>query len=97
MKDDLISRQQAVEALGEAPKYKQRIIKTYAEGRNDQWFDDVAKLTLLPSAHPEYEPVTAEDFAKVMSENTIWQFAAWYGRALALMKEQGFVICKKTM
>ena len=51
--DDLISRRQAIDALGEAPKYKPRIIKTYAEGRNDQWFDDVAKLTLMPSAQSE--------------------------------------------
>ena len=51
----------------------------------------------LPSAQPEYEPVTAEDFAKTMSENTICGFAAWYGEALALMKGHGFVICKKTM
>jgi len=51
----------------------------------------------FPSAQPEYEPVTAEDFAKTMSENTIWEFAAWYGEALALMKGHGFVICKKTM
>ena len=51
----------------------------------------------LPSVQPEYEPVTAEDFAKTMSENTIWQFAVWHGGALALMKEQGFVICKKAM
>lgn len=52
-KDDLIYRQQAIDALGEEPKYKPSIIKTYAEGRNDQWFDDVAKLTLVPSAQPE--------------------------------------------
>lgn len=51
--DDLISRQGAIDALGEAPKYKQRIIKTYAEGRNDQWFDDVTKISLLPPAQPE--------------------------------------------
>lgn len=54
-------------------------------------------LKKVPSAQPEYEPVTAEDFAKTMSENTIWQFAVWHGEALALMKEQGFVICKKAM
>ena len=51
----------------------------------------------LPSAQPEYKPVTAKDFAKTMSENTIYSFVAWHGEALALMKEQGFVICKKTM
>ena len=50
---DTIYRQAAIDALGEAPKYKVRIIKTYAEGRNDQWFDDVAKLTLLPSAQSD--------------------------------------------
>ena len=51
----------------------------------------------LPSAQPEYEPVTAEDFAKTMSENTLYGFMAWHGEALTLMKEQGFVICEKTM
>ena len=51
----------------------------------------------IPSARQEYEPVTAEDFAKTMSENTLYGFMAWNGEALALMKEQGFVICKKAM
>lgn len=51
----------------------------------------------LPSTKPEYEPVTAEDFAKTMSENTLYQYMAWHGEALALMKEHGFVICKKTI
>lgn len=54
-------------------------------------------IEALPPAQQQYEPVTAEDFAKTMSENTIWQFAVWHGHALALMKEQGFVICKKAM
>ena len=49
----------------------------------------------LPSAQPEYEPVKAEDFAKTMSENTVYQYMVWYGVFLTLMKEQGFVICKK--
>jgi len=51
----------------------------------------------LPPAQEHYEPVTAEDFAKTMSENTLYSFMAWHGEALKLMKEQGFVICKKTM
>jgi hypothetical protein len=51
----------------------------------------------LPSAQPEYKPVKAEDFAKTMSENTLYSFMAWYGEALELMKRKGFVICKKTM
>lgn len=54
-------------------------------------------LSELPSAQQEYEPVTAEDFAKTMSENTVYSFLAWYGEALELMERQGFVICKKTM
>lgn len=53
-------------------------------------------VSSLPSAQPKYEPVTAEDFAKVMSESTIYGFMAWYGEVLALMKRMGFVICKKT-
>ena len=55
------------------------------------------EILKLPSAQPEYKPVTAEDFAKTMSENTIYQYMVWHGVALVLMKEQGFVICKKTM
>lgn len=57
------------------------------------WKEDI----VLPSAQPEYKPVTAEDFAETMSKNTLYNFMAWHGEALALMKEQGFVICKKTM
>lgn len=49
----------------------------------------------LPSAQPEYKPVKTEDFAKTMSENTVYSFMAWYGEALELMERQGFVICKK--
>ena len=51
----------------------------------------------LKDAQPEYKPVTAEDFAKTMSENTIYGFMAWYGEAFTLIKEMGFEICKKTM
>jgi len=54
-------------------------------------------LEQMPPAQPEYEPVTAEDFAKTMSVTTAYSFMAWYGTALALMERQGFVICKKTM
>lgn len=50
---DLIDRQKAIDALGEAPKFKIGLLKKYAEGRNDQWFDDVAALVKLPSAEPE--------------------------------------------
>lgn len=52
---DLIDRQAAINALGKAPKFKIRMVKTYAEGRNDQWFDDVAALVKLPSA--DVQPV----------------------------------------
>ncbi len=50
---DLIDREAAIDALGEAPKFKIGLLKKYAEGRNDQWFDDVAALVKLPSAQPE--------------------------------------------
>lgn len=51
--NDTIYRQAAIDALGEAPKFKIGLLKKYAEGRNDQWFDDVAALVKLPSAQPE--------------------------------------------
>lgn len=60
--------------------------------------DEVIKeIKKLPPAQQQYEPVTVEDFAKTMSENTVWKFAVWHKEALTLMKEQGFVICKKTI
>ena len=49
---DLISRQDAVDALGKEPKFKIKMIKTYAEGRSDQWFKDVATIASLPSVEP---------------------------------------------
>ena len=54
-------------------------------------------IEALPSAQPKYEPVKAEDFAKTMSENTIYSFIAWYGTVLELIEKRGFTICKKTM
>lgn len=54
-------------------------------------------LDEMKDTQPEYEPVKAEDFAKTMSENTIYNFMAWHGEALELMERHGFVICKKTM
>jgi hypothetical protein len=55
-----------------------------------------AELRQLPPAQQQYEPVTAEDFAKTMSENTLYCFMVWHGEALELMERHGFVICKKT-
>lgn len=54
-------------------------------------------LRNLPPTQPEYEPVTAEDFARTMSENSVYSYMTWYGTALALMERQWFVICKKTI
>ena len=87
---DAVSRQQAID----------EVCKMMYEcfGADEEELDAI-KVTLheLPSAQPEYEPVTAEDFAKTMSESTIWGFMVWYDGALALMKGMGFVICKKTI
>lgn len=93
--DDLISRQAAIDAL-ERKKDKN------AKGEIGGFYNaiiqqDIETVMELPSAQPEYEPVTAEDFAKTMSEHTVYRYMAWHGEALALMKEQGFVICKKAM
>ena len=88
--DDLISRQAAFDALD-----KNHIL---GQGLLNDILDHIADaISALPSAQPEYEPVKAEDFAKTMSENTLYSFMAWYGEALELMGRQGFVICKKTM
>ena len=86
-KDDVIYRQDAIDALESIGSLDTDADREYARGI----------FNALPSAQPEYKPVTAEDFAKTMSENTIYDFVTWHGEALALMKEQGFVICKKTM
>ena len=52
--DDCISRQAAIDALGKDPGFKVRLFgKSYDEGRSDQWFRDVYKLTTVPSAQPE--------------------------------------------
>ena len=83
----------------------------YDEEMGDEVFDDIHEVATIlkcnkeirialrhmPSAQSEYEPVKAEDFAKTMSENTLYSFMAWYGEALELMERHGFVICKKTM
>lgn len=100
--DDLISRYEAIEALarmmpmsytpdGSHPA-DEEIFKA-----QEIYVDCIETLKNLPSAQPEYEPVTAEDFAKTMSENTLYSFMTWHGEALELMERQGFVICKKTM
>lgn len=88
---DCISRQAAIDLAEEVEtkRLKGEIDLTYAPM--------VKGLTQLPPAQPEYEPVKAEDFAKTMSENTLYSYIAWHGEALALMERQGFVICKKKM
>lgn len=81
--DDAVSREAAIDAAWNTIP--------------SDWFDILAqKLEALPSTQPEYELVKAEDFAKTMSENTLYTFMAWHCEALELMERQGFVICKKT-
>lgn len=91
--NDLINRQQTIDEV-------QRIgrIATLADG------DSVIRVSAIdyvlhnmPPVQPEYKPVTAEDFAKVMSESTIYQYAIWYGMYFELMKGMGFEICKKVI
>lgn len=85
---DTISRQAAIDAVKE---------RYYKYDRFAKIEELVWSIEKLPSAQPEYEPVTAEDFAKTMSENTIYSFITWHNKALELMEGQGFVICKKMM
>lgn len=77
--------------------YRQAAIDACLRVRELRAYDEIEEIKALPPAQQQYEPVTVEDFAKTMSENTPYSFMAWYGTALELMKEQGFVICKKTM
>lgn len=91
--NDLIDRQAAIDALSK----EVRLVDGYYV-ENDEVIDKddaIEAIRLLPSVQPEYEPVKAEDFAKTMSENTLYGFMAWHGEALELMERQGFVICKK--
>ena len=94
MKDDTISRAAALKGLEDL-----NIASFYEENEHSKeaYTEVKAMLNALPPAQPEYEQVKAEDFAKTMSENTIYSFMAWHGEALELMERYGFVICKKTM
>ena len=94
MMDDLISRREAIKVVRASCHWDYHWA---SKSPNDIMSDAVNALKGLPSAQPEYEPVTLEDFARTMSEITVWGFAAWQGWALALIKDQGFVICKKMM
>ena len=85
--DDLISRKMAIDLL-----------KKWSDGYSYIEVETTSAIKAfeeMPPVSPEYRPVTAEDFAKIMSENTLYQYAVWYGMELALMNKMGFVICKK--
>lgn len=89
MKDDSISRKMAIDLLKKwSDGYSYIEVETNSA---------IKAFEEMPSAQLEYRPVTAEDFAKTMSENTVYQYMVWYGVYFTLMKEQGFEICKKTM
>lgn len=84
--------------INEIKKETEKAIKQ-DDGVGAFWFGYFAGLVLeQPIIQPEYKAVKVEDFAKTMSENTIYSFMAWHSMALVeLMEKQGFVICKKTM
>ena len=89
---DLISRQAAI-AVADYTDYVGLSVEDVKKVT-----DEVVKgLKRLPPEQPEYEPVKAEDFAKTMSENTLYSFMTWYSEALELKERYGFVICKKTI
>lgn len=108
---DLIERkplyEQTAKLEAQALDYVGRLIERDGEEPSEEWRVWSAILTErtafkhdifdAPSVEPEYEPVEAEDFAKTMSENSLYNFVTWHQEALTLMKEHGFVICKKTM
>lgn len=49
MKDDVIYRQDAIDALGEEPF----AFMDYEQGLHDKWVDDKEAIEQLPSAQPE--------------------------------------------
>ena len=77
--------------------YKEKLCNQQRWEEAEEYQRIIDRFMAFASARKEYEPVTAEDFAKTMSENTLYQYMVWHGETLALMKEQGFVICKKAM
>lgn len=77
--------------------YKEKLCNQQRWEEAEEYQRIIDRFMAFASARQEYEPVTAEDFAKTMSENKLYQYMVWHGEALALMKKQGFVICKKTM
>ena len=91
--NDLISRQAAIDEVKRLNDVAWENWKETRISANTM----IDALKELPSAQQQYEPVTVKDFAKTMSENTLYGFMGWYGVALDLMEKQGFVICKKTM
>lgn len=104
--EGLISRQAAIDILSLGKEILSRVLDDVNVVGTDRekysWGlglieSNIEDIEELPSAQPEYEPVKVEDFAKTMSENTLYGFMAWYGEALELMERQGFVICKKTL
>ena len=90
--DDLISRADAQKASCE-------FLVEYCGGAFDENLQSKMsdRIKAIPSAQPEFKPVTVEEFAKTMSENTFYGYMAWHGEAFTFMKEMGFEICKKTM
>ena len=91
--NNLISKQQAINIIQSYKTNTKRLKDVSVEDVIDM-FEDIIDDIKNEQFEIEYKPVTAEDFAKTMSENTILQYAVWYRMELALMKEQGFVICK---
>lgn len=90
---DLIERQAATDVIRKMQTYK-----LFEDGdKLVNQAEVMTELMLLPPAKPQYESITAEDFAKTMSASTPYGFMVWHGEALELMVKQGFVICKKTM
>ena len=62
--DDLISRQAAIDALGEEPEVWTGKDE-YAQGLNNQWHYDVNALKAVPSAQPEPSQI-ARDIATII-------------------------------
>ena len=91
---DCISRQAAIDALGERPDVWTE--SDYERGCANQWDYDVAAIKSVPSAQPQYEELTPEEAASEIACGST--MSAWYWLDdMIRLKQMGYAICRKRL
>ena len=88
MKDDLISRQAALDAIKKLEKPAPTAQHLSAI------FDCEDTIKALPPAQPEYERVSAEDVAVSIAPTKLAS-AVWLYGTLTELEKAGYVICRR--